>query len=180
MYSLSCMKHLKALDLSDSPLPVHLADTLGRLSQLTSLSMPNVQSDTQWYAAARHRPVVLPSLRRLCVQGEGAVQFLAGTYAPVLTELQELCIPLGTPFDQAHLLGFTAAVLHLCSAISLQGQGQGQEVTAGELRAVVSALATAWQCIPADGQKRLSLRTLHCPQCILALTPATLSSLYLL
>jgi hypothetical protein len=172
------MKHLRALDLRDNSLPAGIADILGQLSRLTSLSMRSVQPESQWYAAARQRPVVLPSLQCLWLKGEGALQFLAGTYAPLLTQLPHLELPLGTPLDQAHLLSFTAGVLHLCPDIRLDGQGR--EVAAAELGSVLSALSAAWQCFPCQGRKALSLSYFHCPQSVLALTPGSVTSLSIL
>jgi hypothetical protein len=174
-HSLSCMQHLRALDLGNNPVPAGIAHTLEGLSQLTSLLMKNIQADQQWYAAALCRPVLLPCLQLLLVKGEGALQFLAGTYAPVLRELQHLGIPLGTPIDQARVLGFSTGALRLCSNVEFLGPvlREEREVPPGQLRALLAALCAAQQCFPSYGPSSLQISYLCCTQADLAIVPPT-------
>jgi hypothetical protein len=171
-HSLSCMQHLGALVLNENPVPAGIAHTLEGLPCLTRLVMRNLQADQQWYAAALCRPVLLPCLQLLDVSGEGALQFLAGTYAPVLREFQHLGIPLGTAIDQARVLGFTAAALQQCSSIEVTGVGQ---VPASQVETLLAALPHA----NLTKLNHLKLKRVDGPRVVMALIPVTITSLTL-
>jgi hypothetical protein len=162
--AISHTTHLNQLSFCGISVPAGIADTLAQLTGLTQLHMHKIEPDAAWYSEACHSPVVLPSVQQLVLYGQGALQFLAGTHLPLLTNLR-LDIKLGaeTGGMQAQLLRSRMSLLQHCHSFAIKGQGK--EVDVDELGSLLTTLAAAatWQQPPPKGHTELFLTELPCP-----------------
>jgi hypothetical protein len=169
------MRHLKELAFLNTSVSAGIAEVLAQLTGLTSLSMDSIEADAGWYLGACHNPVVLPSLKDLFLEGKGALQFLAGTCLPVLTDFS-LRLQLCKDIKQSQLLQHTAGLLTHCRSIELQGQGK--EASADdELLPILAALAPAWQHPLPEKRRDLYLKHLYCPRAVTQQLPTGMADL---
>jgi hypothetical protein len=161
--ALSHIKHLKELTLGNTSVSAGIAEVLAQLTGLTKLSLASIEEDAPWYFGACHNPVVLPSVKDLFLEGKGALQFLAGTRLPLLSDLR-FSIQLCKDVQQAQLLQRTRGLLHVCHQVALSGEGK--DVPCHELLPMLAALAPAWQHPPASSARVLYLNSLYCPRAV--------------
>jgi hypothetical protein len=85
--ALSCMQHLKKLELLRCWVPV---DVLGQLTGLTAVTLHTVELDPHWYTGACLSRVQFPSVKNVLLSMgiSSALEFLAATHMPALEDLR--------------------------------------------------------------------------------------------